>query len=263
VLGLEPTPGPRGGRPYRLRSQPWWPAGESDALLSVDAELDEAVLDRLNAIPGLLCIGTCAGHRPPHVPPYEAWFGVTLATIDGVTMRQRRGASGLTVRTFQQIIRRHRLPLVDLRTIPSLGMGNPPSWWATSPRLDDPAQRLRWFATTVERLASAVAHHATGQRDFFLDRPRRDRSTATCRRSAGEVPASRIRQWRRFRVTSSTSIFREGILRARCARSAGWTTCRARSIWRSSMQRRHDLMVAFAGARVGVRGQAAAFARLT
>jgi hypothetical protein len=133
-------------RPYRLVRQPWWrpeDGKQAVTILSVDAAFDPAVLDRLNRIPGLIVLGTCAGHPNGPYEPYVTLFGVGV----------RRG---LTVRTFAQVIRRHRLPLVDLRQIKPWDC-NPRSWWAHSPRWEDVGRRMRWFADTVDALAAAVA----------------------------------------------------------------------------------------------------------
>ena len=48
----------------------------------IDRDLDNAQMDRLNAVPGVTISGTCAGHP-------ESWSGPTfvLTTIDGRTER--------------------------------------------------------------------------------------------------------------------------------------------------------------------------------
>jgi len=129
-------PGVRSSRSTELRPQPWkgyrlptsrhWPE-DLRTVLRVDADLDTAVLDRLNLIPGIEVISTCAGH------PRGAHIGYGMV----------RGAS-LSGRFFARRLGARYLP----RYL---------SFWLRPTVEPPPGGSLKWFEQTVTRMERAAA----------------------------------------------------------------------------------------------------------
>jgi hypothetical protein len=126
----------RSSRSTELRPQPWkgyrlptsrhWPEDLRTGL-RVDADLNTAVLDRLNLIPGIEVISTCAGH------PRGAHIGYEIV----------RGA-GLSGRFFARRLGARYLP----RYL---------SFWLRPTAEPPPRGSLKWFEQTVTRMERAAA----------------------------------------------------------------------------------------------------------
>lgn len=110
---------------YRLPASRRWPV-ELRGLLRVDADLDTDVLDRLNLIPGIEVISTCAGH------PRGAHIGYQVVRGSGPS--GRLFARRLGARYFHQ----HT------------------SFWL-KPTADHRGGSLKWFEQTVTRMERAAA----------------------------------------------------------------------------------------------------------